>query len=556
MSVGEIMNHWTYLKNPDGSFKREFDPNDPTDTEGHLVLVYEDSDVKDYSVSEYVSPILQKSQYLGKIKSQSQELIISPTSTHISPSTFTPSSSTQSISNPTIFCDVPDITSIKFTNSNTNIPVAPDIGDILKELKEERIELGYNTSDNIYSLINSRAYNEYLNYVKDNEHVRQCSKFGDIYADKNGHEGFKPIMCNDKNRCIIDSGIYVGGLARDAFDLLKAISDTWHNNEGSYLYFLNDTFTLPVTLQNRLYDLGNDGKLQFWDTIKEFYYLLYGGMPAMCINFQTWSTKSPLDKDFIHNHVFGLNLCYNKSRGFYTVDYFVDLDLALSIWYGCVSRLAKKVNINLESSILDGAKSLVWDHGNPLAFNPLAYTTDNNGNKKSNYHLIKHAINYDMRKPVSDIVKFFGSSSYNNSLTLSQQARMDELLVPSDNKKRCAWIGWLADGVKNKYLFLLGLYVKSKKELLLEMKACQEEDAYTCPICGEIMSLKDGRGDLYEIKSLHHSIILNDSMKLGRLQIKRVVSTNSDSARNHGEGFDIVIDALIDAFTSEDYEKE
>lgn len=427
-----------------------------------------------------------------------------------------------------------ETTRVKSKNSNTNLETAAVSGTIttvLQSLKDESVEFGHEIAGSLFKLLHHPAYLEYLDIINNNS-VSNCSKFGDIYQDVNGHTGFKPVLCGHRNECMIDGNIYTNKLAGESFELLQAISDKYRNNGLGFLHFTDDTFTLPMDLNDRVTELGNEGIKLFRAAVSEFYTLLYGGLPAVCLNNQSWGTGNPLKGSFNHFHCYGLNLCYERSRQgllskdrFYTVNPYVDTDLALSVWYGCVSRLADKLGVPLEDAIITGDKSLVWNH-EYLEFNPLAYQDAGNGKKIPNYSLIKHAINYDMRKPVGDIIKFLGSDNYKPySLTVSQKERLMGLIHPDKNKKNHVWIGWIADGVKQKYLSLLNLYAKTQKELKAEMKAVSEEklNSYICPICGDVME-QINNGIVQHIKTVQQdAIILNSSMRNQSIKIKRVV---------------------------------
>lgn len=439
------------------------------------------------------------------------------------------------------FLNQPEIPLVKFSNSNTNTLASTAYGEVLKNFKSDWLEFGYFTAGNLYDLIKHSSYKEFQKHAPDRDRIRQCSTAGDVYSDGT-HEGFKPILCGNRNECLVDSFIYSSGLARDVFDLFKAISDKWHNMGcGEFLYFLDDTFTLPKNLALKLDELGGEGRKMFRDAQKRFYYLFNQGMPAAIINHQDWSSSHPLDAPFVHCHTQSLNLIYNNQltlsgtrarSNFFEVNPYVDIDLALSVWYGCVKRLATKAGVILEASILSGDKSLVWNR-EYVQIDPIAYQTTPDGKRVSNYSIIKHKINYAIRKPLGDIVKYFDSSYFNGYLSDHQQDRLEYLVKPEMNKKQHVWIGWLSDGVKNEYLSLLNIYVKTKKQMQEELKHRDQEDSYICPICGETMTLKDKLGNLVSIRDIfYNTIILSNGMKTNRLKQSRVVDlTLSESHR-------------------------
>lgn len=464
-------------------------------------------------------------------------------------------------SNQLSLSNINENSSFKFTNSNTNIIASPHIDDLLDDLKHELLELGYNTTNIQYAVLKSPAYKEYTRNLHDNINLKQCSLYGDTYSDINNHHAFKPVLCGDKNRCIVDSNIYTSQLSVEAFELLLSVSDTWRNNTGEILDFWDDTFTLPKEVQYAVNEAGNEGKLLFWRAIREFYTILHKGLPSECINHQTWSTHHPLGDIHEHNHVFGLNLFYSTESldnphevsNFFTVNSFVDTDMALSVWYGCVKRLCSRLNIKMPLDIESGEKKLVWNH-NYIPFDRFGYTMQSNGKRKPNYALIKHAINYDMRKPVGDIVKWFDSDDYDGKLNKDQFLRLAELTSNQYNKKSHQWIGWLSDGRKNHYMAKLGLYVKTKKQVLEELKEVEKLDVFICPIDGEDMIL-DNEGELSHIKDCPNYIILNESMRKGRREIKRVVPLVTDSIDDEINSDDDVINALIVGFTGHTYEE-
>lgn len=426
---------------------------------------------------------------------------------------------------------------IKFTNSNTNLETFTD-SDIasyrLYDFRDDFFDLGYTQSGSLFKLLKSNFYRQYLNNLEDNHNLKQCAKYGDLYLDQNNHSGFKPILCRDRNRCLLDALAYTNKQSSDAFDLLKSIADKWHSVNGSYPYLWDDTFTLPVDLNDKLVSMGSEGKKLFSDTVLDFYHIAFGGHPALLFNFQTWHSSNPLTKPFIHFHVIGLNIFYpleslkyfSRKDQYFTIPSWLDIDFMRSIWYGCLKRLYSEVGLRMPNDLVGvqgepGTKEIVWDHSY-LKFSPYEKTTTN-GIARSNFRIIKHKLNYDRRKPVLDIVKFFERIDKGSTILLSssQISRLKELTSPQRHTKFSYWVGWLADGVKNKYLKDFNLYVKTKLELKKELR--DKVDIYICPICGSDMHYQEHSDLIYLGNALSNSIILTESMRKGYSKLEKII---------------------------------
>jgi hypothetical protein len=250
----------------------------------------------------------------------------------------------------------------------------------------------------------------------------------------------------------------------------------------------------------------------------------------MVNSIQCWHSDSPLESKYLHAHVNGLNLFYDKGAdSFYVVDSFINLDEKRAVWFDCVKWLAKKYGVDL--SDVDDVN--FYHQFVPIKNDFLRdfdgnIITDKWGEPLHCYRVILHDLKYNFRKAVVDIVKYVNHiSKVGIVLTDAEKLRMKELLDGGEKgHKEKVWIGWLGDGVKNKYLHKLGVHVKTKKEIIEELK--DEDDGYYCPICGEEMCLTSGDGGVW-LKDLPDNAIILSEMNKKR-SVRRVVRWVSGKA--------------------------
>lgn len=349
-----------------------------------------------------------------------------------------------------------NVATVMFNNSNTN-NVVSSVADFHKENLE---------------LLRSPGFRLYLKFVDQlfpgkADILRHCGFVGNKYqGELSGKVGFHPRMCKEIDLDPKCAQNYTSSIVEDSYDLFRSIANAWGIQKGEDLYLFNDVFTIPQDLQGKITDKD------IRHEIGRYYRAMYGGMPAIVCNTQTWHSKNPLSDEYLHIHADGISLFYSVDRGFYSVDPFIDLKKSQNIWKQCILRLADKVSMDLP-----GIEKVNLHH----QYTP--FDDDQDHIKR-----IKHSLYYDMRKPVIDVVKYFINASENNiSITENDLKNMYRLLSDKHNKKEKVWIGWLGDSVKNKYLSMLGLHVKTDVEIKMEEKEIEMEDKFIHPITKEIM---------------------------------------------------------------------
>lgn len=385
---------------------------------------------------------------------------------------------------------------VMFNKENTNIEVST-VGDFRKEQTDLMKSSGYRS----YLKFISNLFDEKTSKNTGNSFtlgaiVGGCGFRGKVYQEIEGkNKGFHPLSCQEIDLCLRCSTNYTIGQAGDTFDLFENIVKRWGVLHGEQLDLWQDVFTLPCELWKVVPDN------LFRKAINKFFRRAYGGLPATLINIQTWHSDNPLDGKYLHAHCDSLNLFYDVDKGFYSVNSYIDVDKNRGIWLQCVKELAKDCGYTM-----DDLKEVNLNH----SYVPF---DDDMEHRKE----IRHNLNYDMRKSVGDIVKWIDEANrLNYGINEGYLKELYRLLSDKNNKKEHVWIGWLADGVKNKYLAKLGLHVKTDSEVKMEQEELERVDRFIHPITGKEMVLVEDRVHLDNVPDDY--VILKTSDKVGYKQ--------------------------------------
>jgi len=92
---------------------------------------------------------------------------------------------------------------------------------------------------------------------------------------------------------------------------------------------------------------------------------------------------------------------------------------------------------------------------------------------------VLHRLRYTFRKPIENVYPMIEGA--NGNLSLSEWENISRVL--SFNGKRIRWFGFLADGVKSKYLALGGISYERFSDWLVR----EESKEKNCPECGGVM---------------------------------------------------------------------
>ncbi|GAG79796.1 unnamed protein product, partial [marine sediment metagenome] len=219
-------------------------------------------------------------------------------------------------------------------------------------------------------------------------------------------------------------------------------------------------------------------------TLKEYH---AGVQPAGVNVSHTWHSKNPIAGKYGHNHSFWLNYAFDKKAGkFVKVDKFYDVERLKEIYR---KTLASSYGIDLEVVNL---------------FIKYAHVDPENEEKRRK---VLHMLSYAFRMPQKDITEYARGVKWNRKQLKYNQVRnpmrmftQDEkdhisyILAPPPNWRRVRWYGWLADGVRAKYLKMLDIAIADT----LEPPDDETERDVLCPSCGEkcVPLMNNGTNDI------------------------------------------------------------
>jgi hypothetical protein len=208
-------------------------------------------------------------------------------------------------------------------------------------------------------------------------------------------------------------------------------------------------------------------------TVEAFFTILFGRdvIPAYVSAYASWGDELNLNP---HIHVIGLNLVFEEPE--YVDGWDGELFKKVRVPGSFATRhlFCSDLNIlreiykaNLENTFgvkIDGCVDVFYSY---------LYLREEG-------KIIK-LLKYLLRSPVLDVVEQLGDVE---QLSEEQMVMLKRHVDIPYKFKRIRWHGWLADGVKNKYLKLLGLRTLTEEERADEMREVREGLEVRCPIHG------------------------------------------------------------------------
>jgi len=357
----------------------------------------------------------------------------------------------------------------------------------LTPISRGAIGFGYRFLDGFNS---SEAYFRYLSSPGIRAWAIRCIKEGFMYeCPHDGLKIFEPRVCQDHRACVICGNRHTNRLALPAMRLLNVLSLKLPD-----LYLTGIVFTLPRLLQKAI---GYDNFKKFNDicleTIKEYH---EGTMPAGVNASHTWHSKSPLEGRYPHNHSFWLNYGYNKaSDRFEMIEKFYDVKKLRNIYR---KRLNKAFGVTL-----------------PMVNLFVEYVRVDPNNEKKRRKIL-HMLTYAFRMPQKDITEHARGVRWDSKqrkyvqiaepiveFSQAQLAHITYVLQPPPNWRRVRWYGWLADGVRAKYLNKLDIAIEDT----LEPPGDESEAGVRCPKCHDkCVPLCKGKHDSSNVITLDDAL--------------------------------------------------
>ncbi len=317
----------------------------------------------------------------------------------------------------------------------------------------------------------SIAFKSFLDNIDKGWKAQRCLLHGDKHVCPNGHGiVYSPHFCMSRRICVVCGDNYTKNLASQAMRTINILSEHLPN-----LYLISINFTLPEPVQ-RLIDYGKGFK-RFVKACNDTMYRYSGNkrplgrngkelkhikrikIPAGLLSSHNWHSNKPLVGWYPHNHTYWLNYVYDKSRKeFVETEAYLDVNKLRTIYreelvraFPECSNIPTEVNIRTEYVLVnDQNRGKVW-----------------------------HMLSYGLRMPQVDVIKysnFHGYTQYSDQET----NHLYNILMPPKYWRRTSWFGWLSDGVRHKYLKLLGIdpeVLKDNSEPDMEVR---------CPVCNAI----------------------------------------------------------------------
>jgi hypothetical protein len=262
--------------------------------------------------------------------------------------------------------------------------------------------------------------------------------------DENGHVAYRPEMCHQYDFHYPDAVGFMQELADRGSETIETICRRMSMKPSIW----QGVFTLPEGYQKIIPDSDLQKLRRFAkESIDEVFSDNGRYNIGSMISFQFWHSMSPFTGRFVHVHANVVPVVYDNE-----LDEFVKFNFWLDMSKGQENELAKAWRHRIESEYgaLDGKKKK-WN----------AYWQYKVGLKN-----VHHALRYSMRSPVIDCYRVIAFGHVYNPLTERIWAR--EMLDRPKSEKRSQWFGYLADGVKTRYL--KKLYIEYEKKAIWQKK--------------------------------------------------------------------------------------
>lgn len=327
-------------------------------------------------------------------------------------------------------CAVPTTIYLKSQNQQTQTKLYPYL-DIIGKLISEK------SKKSTFAQQLSRENPAYRSLLEETDQywkIMNCLKVGETYQCPHGHLVYKPTLCKNPKICVNCGQQYT----KKQSAKIKEIFNSIHEKVDG-VRVTDFVFTVPKQLW-KLIDYTNYNRFLRCckKTIQKYFY----GLPCGISNFHHWHSKNPMAENYPHIHLNSLNIVFVKNTPM-VVRFDIDLKKMRQLY---------KENLEQEFDVEISKINIHYEHI-PIDDKPY------HKNKKiTNNQKIWHKLKYNFRMPQLDVNKF--SNKHQISLYSDQQKNaILKLINPPKNFKRTRWFGWLADGVRTKYLKLLDVEI-------------------------------------------------------------------------------------------------
>jgi len=242
--------------------------------------------------------------------------------------------------------------------------------------------------------------------------VALCAKIWYKYRCEEGHFVLKPRLCRERRWCPRDAEVYVKLKVNHALENFERI-EGWRDIR---LYLIHLVFTFPQEIWQ---DVVRDPDPAFECVYEALMYPsgLSGGVAALHLTH----SSEPLRGWYPHIHVIVPNVVVVKNGGLRWFrrarPYFNERLLKKRF----AEALKKRYSVEVESDLY------------------VQYV------RFSDKARVKHILKYAFRLPIMDLAPYLKAG-------LSDEVKKWVVEVVNYPRKRIRWFGWLADGVKNRYM--------------------------------------------------------------------------------------------------------
>lgn len=310
---------------------------------------------------------------------------------------------------------------------------------------------------------NSPKYRAYLakNLPGIHDIVSKClNEFITYEGVDCNHAWAHPVSCKKRHFCVYCASLEQKRKASRYQELINLLSEKLPRLE-----LVAYELTFPEELRETLaWDYPRIRKLQ------KMFFELIGWSPAQICAIHNWSSHDHTLTSY-HVHIHGLALCLDKNLK-YTRPY-QDTDAWRNAWYSVLEYEFPSAQISSNVHVK------YWRHKNRegKTYKRLAYM---------------------LRSPVIDVAR-----ELENHDAPYDASFLDTLLIGKHGLKTCQTFGFIADGIKNKFLSQIGLHQETRGEWKLQNEKCSRP-LDECPVCAGLGE-KTGYKTLSELTS--HTII-------------------------------------------------
>lgn len=353
------------------------------------------------------------------------------------------------------------------------------IGELTKPVYREKligkqrlkVEL-FETDLLLYDL----AYGNYLEneHISLLGHIKHCLRWGKQGTCENKHKVFIPKRCK-KSSCPKCSDTERIRLSDFYFDLLKNL-----DYRLADLSFIHYTFTFP----KMFWELLKTEPHTCFRLVNECLAEYLGGHAGTVMSFHNWHSAFPLSNYYPHVHGFMVNYTF-ENHDYNQIPNYQDLDKLRLIWkqtlerfFGC--EINGKLDIYFQYIKFKGS---TWK--------------ENTKRFVDNKILIKHRLKYMFRTYVVDVRQY--CLRYWVQRFDETETRFLNELSSGKGKKHIQSYGWLADGVKNKYLSLVGCHHETRAERKLRKKIP------LCPVCEFPLEIEN---DYFQLSEMTNDMVV------------------------------------------------